>query len=197
MVSRAESVAHHLRDHVCAVERWCSRFETATRGMSRAIVLSDQVAASASCAWWWEKYGMLRDAIATLVDGVIRHEYDRPKAERTSNSDDIHWQKSHSAVTDETAETAEGSGGKPGSLRVLRTGESLDNLRHLLENVSRKNKGAKVMATFDELDQRIGDLSECLKTARENLCAAVTGLRVTKYSEETQELRLNAKALSG
>ncbi|CAM9124412.1 unnamed protein product, partial [Sphacelaria rigidula] len=102
----------------------------------------------------------LKDAVATLVDGKIRHEYDRHKATRTPNSAGIHWQK-------------------PG----LRTGESHDNLRGLLKQAA----SAHAVTEFDDLDRRLVELQDNLKAVRLALVNEVRAVRVSKWGEEYQE----------
>ncbi|CBN78457.1 hypothetical protein Esi_0121_0054 [Ectocarpus siliculosus] len=111
----------------------------------------------------------VKDAIMSLIDGRIRHEWQRYQAERTPNVGGIHWQKAG-----------------------LRTGESQDHLRRLLGKA-----GSKFEGDFDALNLRIEDLQESIKRIREYLVRSVRAFRVNKFGEETQELRLRLRGGGG
>eukprot|EP00752_Nemacystus_decipiens_P003472 g3207.t1 len=159
------AVARLVQANVKDAEDRCSAFQlqcgtgeflASTRGEDRA----------AAARWWWREYTSLTDGIKSLIDGKIRHEYDRNKAVRTPNHEGIDWQKAS-----------------------LRTGESLDNLRRLLKKARSKHE----VGEFDLLNLRIEDLQESIKNIREFFVNKVRGAVVNKFGEETQELCLKPR----
>ncbi|CAM9672261.1 unnamed protein product [Laminaria digitata] len=72
-------VARHLATHIAAAEERCRSLEQVTLTMKNAIMVTSQEDSTAAAGWWWQEYTSLRDAIISLIDGKVRHDYDRPK----------------------------------------------------------------------------------------------------------------------
>ncbi|CAM9894019.1 unnamed protein product [Ectocarpus fasciculatus] len=176
MAADFRALARRLQATIEETEERCASFEHASLRIKAVMAggagwtrQGQGDSAIAAARWWWAEYMSVKDAIMSLIDGRIRHEWQRHQAERTPNVSGIHWQKAG-----------------------LRTGESQDHLRRLLGKA-----GSKFEGEFDALNLRIEDLQESIKRIREYLVRTVRAVRVNKFGEETQELRLRLRGGGG
>ncbi|KAG5184334.1 hypothetical protein JKP88DRAFT_262846 [Tribonema minus] len=167
------NIKQRVSSHCDTVQAWCDELEEASSGfperVAKAIRDKKFCLLVALCRGWWDQCCLLQDAATSLGTGLILHNYDVYK-ERTANSKGIREQKR----------------GK------RRTGESLDNLRHIYAHAAKSEQRVHE-ADFDALSTRVQELIEGAKAIRDAVVSRSTPtLTVVKGR---QELRVRAGKL--